>query len=677
MPSLVFLAGPIAGRRYKLADGEYVIGRRSDCQIFVPDMRVSRQHARLWKEGDGWTLEDLGSNNGTFVNGVKVQQGTILRHDDEIMIANNRIRVEARDAPDSRVTEGGAPVTIVGTSGASSIIRSREDTGSGRMSIVSSGMVSVADQRAVRLIERKLDALTQILHATAESDTAEALLAKLVDALLDLFPQAEDVGVLVEDEKSGELKVQVQRHRPLPGHAGKQAYGGDLRIPGTIIQHVVSDRRGVLLGDHNDENNEGVGTRMGAPLIYHGVHYGVVYVESKSTGFRQEDVDLLQAIATQAGLAIHATRVAAQLARREKLERDLRVARQIQRSLLPANVPQVVGLEFAVHYEPAYQIGGDFYDFIWHDPAHLGLAVGDVAGKAISAALYMARLTSELRSRAAIARTPARLLRRVNQEIANLGDDGMFATLVYCIYDLENRSLVFTNAGHCVPLLRRGDRVFPLQAERAHTPPLGVTPELEAGEARVQLHSGDMLLMVSDGILEARDGRGNEYGLSRLSRRIRTARGGPEDVIKAILADIDSHASEQAQGDDMTIVAMAIDQRRAKRKTTTLPGVALPETVGKTRLASEGGTEYQSMADTEPPDEPVEQIEMGDQSQMLERPERVARAERVDRVDKSKKVERPERPERPDKSQKIEKLDKADKADKTDKTDKKPDKPDK
>jgi phosphoserine phosphatase RsbU/P len=290
-------------------------------------------------------------------------------------------------------------------------------------------------------------------------------------------------------------------------------------------------------------------------------------------------------------MAIHATRVAAQLARREKLERDLRVARQIQRSLLPANVPQVVGLDFAVHYEPAYQIGGDFYDFIWHDPAHLGLAVGDVAGKAISAALYMARLTSELRSRAAIARTPARLLRRVNQEIAQLGDDGMFATLVYCIYDLENRSLVFTNAGHCVPLLRRGDRVFPLQAERAHTPPLGVTQELEAGEARVQLHSGDMLIMVSDGILEARDARGNDYGLSRLSRRIRTARGKVDDVVKAILADIDSHCGEQGQqGDDMTLVAMSIDQRRAKRKTTTLPGV-IPGEGGPTRLTTEGGTE--------------------------------------------------------------------------------------
>jgi phosphoserine phosphatase RsbU/P len=599
MPSLVFLAGPIAGRRYKLADGEYVIGRRSDCQIFVPDMRVSRQHARLWKDNESWALEDLGSNNGTFVNGVKVQQATTLRHDDEIVIANNRIRVEARDT-EAKFAPEGNNVTIVDSSG-SSIIKSREDSHSGRMPIVSSGMMSIADQRAIRLIERKLDALTQILHATAASDTAEALLEKLVDALLDLFPQADDVGVLVEDERTGELKVQVQRHRPSSlsqtGERSPVPFGGDLRVPGTIIQHVVSDRRGVLLGDSNDENDEGVGSRMGAPLIYHGAHYGVVYVEAKKQGFRQEDVDLLQVIATQTGMAIHATRVAAQLQRRERLERDLRVARQIQRSLLPANVPQVVGLDFAVHYEPAYQIGGDFYDFIWHDPSHLGLAVGDVAGKAISAALYMARLTSELRSRAAIARTPARLLRRVNQEISNLGDDGMFATLVYCIYDLESRSLVFTNAGHCVPLLRRGDRVFPLQAERAHTPPLGVTPELEAGEARVQLHSGDMLIMVSDGILEARDARGNEYGLSRLSRRIRTARGNTEDVIKAILADIDAHSSDQAQADDMTIVGMAIEQRRAKRKTTTLPGVAVDEPLMKTRLSTEGGTVAESSHD--------------------------------------------------------------------------------
>src|SRR4051812_50135263 len=97
MPSLVFLAGPIAGRRYKLGEGEYVIGRRSDCQIFVPDMRVSRQHARLWRDGESWTLEDLGSNNGTYINGIRLQSSTQLRHDNEITIANNKIPAEANE----------------------------------------------------------------------------------------------------------------------------------------------------------------------------------------------------------------------------------------------------------------------------------------------------------------------------------------------------------------------------------------------------------------------------------------------------------------------------------------------------------------------------------------------------------------------------------------------------
>src|SRR5262245_20536910 len=132
MPSLVFTAGPIAGRRFRLADGEYVIGRRSDCQIFVPDMRVSRQHARLWRGGEGWTLEDLGSNNGTYINGVRVEESTQLRHDDEIMIANNKIRVEAQDHP----SVDGPPVTIVDVRG-TSVIRSREDSGAGPFSTIS------------------------------------------------------------------------------------------------------------------------------------------------------------------------------------------------------------------------------------------------------------------------------------------------------------------------------------------------------------------------------------------------------------------------------------------------------------------------------------------------------------------------------------------------------------
>jgi len=574
MASLVFVAGPNAGRRYKLGDGEYVIGRRSDCQIFVPDMRVSRQHARIRREQSRFLVEDLGSNNGTYVNGIKIQGQTDLKNDDEITIANNRIRVELPEITTGRQRTDGfeSHVTIVDV-GSSSVFKSRDESDSGAMWKISTVVPSL-DGR-MRLLERKLAALTAILEAAAHSIEADELLKRVVDQLLELFPQAESIGVLVQDEKTGELGVKCQRNR-------STGQVGAMRIPGTIIDHVIADRRGVLLGEQTGQfapvqEGEALGTRMGAPLVAQNVNYGVVYVESKGAAFRQEDVDLLQSVAAQTGLAIHSTRMQGELLRQQRLERDLRVARQIQRSLLPAQPPNVVGLEFAIHYEPAYQIGGDFYDFIWHDQSHMALVVGDVAGKAISAALYMARLTSELRSRAGISRTPARLLRRVNEEMVKIGDDGMFATLVYAIYDLDTRTLVFTNAGHCVPLLRRGDRVFPLHADRAHIAPLGVLGDLEVGEARVQLHTGDMLILTSDGILEARDSRGNEYGLKRLSRRIRTARGSTEDVVKAILQDVDAHVANAPQGDDMTIVAMAIDERRAKRRTSTLPGVAPPD----------------------------------------------------------------------------------------------------
>ena len=567
MTSLVFIAGPNTGRRYELTEGEYVIGRRSDCQVFVPDMRVSRQHARLRQNAGRWEIEDLGSNNGTWVNGARIAAPQPVRAGDEVTIASNRIRVEgAADDVEQHHSSGDARLTIVEAAGP--VVRSREDSGAHPLARVTTPLSASTELRNLRLLERKLTALTAILAAAAKTPDPEALLEGLLDPLLEMFAQADTVGVLVEDERSGELQIKYHKAR-------ERSFTGGLRVPGTIITHVVQDRRGVLLGEAAATGGEVAGTRMGAPLSAQNAHYGVIYVEGSRAGFRQEDVDLLQMVAYQTALAIHAAKVAVQLQQKDRLERDLRVARQIQRSLLPPAVPQVVGLDYAVHYEPAYQIGGDFYDFIWHDEGHLGVAIGDVAGKAISAALYMARLSSELRSRAGLARTPARLLRRVNEEMVRLGDDGMFATLVYAIYELETRTLVFTNAGHCVPLLRRGERVFPLQADRAHVAPIGVVPELEVGEARVQLHAGDLLLLVTDGILEARDVRGNEYGMMRLSRRLRSARGSADDVVKAILQDVDGHVGASGLTDDITVVAMGIDERRARRRTSTVPGVPI------------------------------------------------------------------------------------------------------
>lgn len=600
MASLLFEAGPNAGRRYKLGDGDYIIGRRSDCQIFVPDMRVSRQHAKIQRDGEGWCIEDLGSNNGTYVNGKRVQVGPI-NHKDEISIANNRIRV---DIPES--AKGGfaydANVTIVDLRNPKVFVSTDESSDSGFLNASLAGVQE--GQRELRLLERKVNALTSLLESAATTTDPIILLEKIVEALLEVFPSADSVGVLVEDPKNGELQVQTKRHR-------KRSVSQDMRVPGTIIRHVVEGRKGILLqgddhaavtdtanGPHDQTPQpamglEPSGSRMGAPLQSHEENFGAIYVESRGGKFKQEDVNLLTSIAAQAGLAMHATKQQQREAVQMRLERDLRVARQIQRSLLPASDPEVLGMEFGVHYEPAYQIGGDFYDFIWHDKTHLGMVIGDVSGKAISAAMYMASLTSQLRSRAAIARTPAKLLSKVNEAMLQLGDDGMFATLAYMIYDLETRSLVFTNAGHMVPLLRRDGRVYPIQSEQAHCTPVGIMEGMEFGEARVQLHSGDLLILCTDGVHEARDPHGNEYGLKRLSRRVRSARGNASEVVKSILQDIDTFVGNGPQADDITLVAIGIGRRRARRRTDTVPGLPV--------LEAELGTEA-SLSDTGPRD---------------------------------------------------------------------------
>jgi len=242
---LVFQAGPNAGRRYKLGEGDYIIGRRSDCQIFVPDMRVSRQHARIRRENQQWAIEDLGSNNGTYINGQRVQAG-VLHDQDEIVIANNRIRVELPDAQPKGRSEYDAHVTVVDLQSPSLVLSSSDEANDSQRFWHSSAVLAgVQDSlREQRLLERKLSAISSILEIAAQSHDPNQLLDALCGALLELFPSADSVGVLVEDEKTKELKAITHRSRRTNGPGES-----NIRVPGTIIQHVVQDRRGILLHD--------------------------------------------------------------------------------------------------------------------------------------------------------------------------------------------------------------------------------------------------------------------------------------------------------------------------------------------------------------------------------------------------------------------------------------------
>jgi sigma-B regulation protein RsbU (phosphoserine phosphatase) len=541
---LRFIAGPSKGNVVRLEPGKYLVGRKPSCDILVKDAGVSRQHSRIWSDREHWFIEDLGSQNGTFVNGQRVTQQRLF-NDDVIWVGVNRILVSLPGTSPWKES-----VTI---SGAGSLLyRSHEAIDA----------LVEEDSQDGSLPARKLSGLQAILEVAGQTLDPAELLEQIVGKLLDVFAAADSVGVLVQND-AGTLEVKCRKDR-IPEDSG------NFTVPAAIMEHVIRDRRGVLLGEPGtwggDDEAEGPsGSAMGAPLRARDVSYGVIYVSGRSDGFSRDDVNLLTSIAAHAGMAIHAAGMHQELARRERVERDVGLARQIQRSLLPEAPPAVTGLDIAAHYEAAYQIGGDFYDFIWHDEDHLAFVIGDVSGKSISAALYMARVTGELRSRTGIAQTPRRLLHQVNDAMAGLGDDGMFATLIYAVYDFETRALVFSNAGHLSPLLRRGDRVSVIEAESARVAPLGVLDDLDVGEASIQLQPGDLVVLSTDGIHEARNAAGEEYGEQRLARCVGRASGTAADVIEAILVDVAAHTGDAVQRDDVTIVTLAIGEERARR----------------------------------------------------------------------------------------------------------------
>jgi serine phosphatase RsbU (regulator of sigma subunit) len=542
--SLCFVAGPNKGHVVRLDPGEYVLGRQSTCDIQAGDAGVSRRHSRVWSNGDQWFIEDLGSQNGTFVNGQRIAHKRLM-NEDVVHVGANRIVVRV-----GGVTPWREPVTL--SEGQSLLYRSNEAV---------DALVD-EDSDDGSLVSRKLTGLQAILEVAGSTLDPNQLLEQIVAKLLDVFPAADSVGVLVHDETTGKLDVKCRQDR-----IGED--GANFTVPAAIIEHVVRDRRGVLLGEPARGRRALAGpsgSTMGSPLRARDVDYGVLYVNGRSGSFVRDDVNLLTSIAAHAGLAIHAARMHQELSRREGVERDVRLARQIQRSLLPEAPPEVIGLDIAAHYEAAYQIGGDFYDFIWHDEDHLAFVVGDVSGKSISAALYMARLTGELRSRTGIAQTPRKLLHQVNEALASLGDEGMFATIVYAVYDFDTRMLVFSNAGHLSPLLRRDGRVSTIEAESARLPPLGVVDDVDVGEASIQLHAGDLILLTTDGVQEATNAAGEEYGEARLARCLAGATGRADDIIDAILGDVAAHTGPTVQRDDVTIVAFAVGEERARRR---------------------------------------------------------------------------------------------------------------
>lgn len=298
------------------------------------------------------------------------------------------------------------------------------------------------------------------------------------------------------------------------------------------------------------------------PLVYRRKILGVLALANgpMSTPFRRDEVSVFKTIIEQSAFALYNEAIYLQASEKKRLDQDLQTAREIQSILLPAAPPDFAGYDIDGINAPAHQVSGDYFDFIKLDDSHLGVVIADVSGKGVAASLIMAMCRSVIRSQAQGAVSPADILRRVNRLLYPDIKEDMFISMAFLVLNQHSGDLLMARAGHDPPLCYR------MTSGQIETlTPRGMALGVDSGDVfdriledfSLRLHSGDTLILYTDGATEAMDPSGMEFGLPRLLQTIHeNARRGASDLVRKTTEEITAFIGEQRQYDDITLIAV-------------------------------------------------------------------------------------------------------------------------
>jgi hypothetical protein len=242
---------------------------------------------------------------------------------------------------------------------------------------------------------------------------------------------------------------------------------------------------------------------------------------------------------------------------REKIQKELAVASSIQRCFLPAEIPDIPGLEIAAQMKTAKEVGGDLYDFVKFSDDKFGVMIGDVSGKGIPAALFMAKVDTLFRVYTKNEDSPSKAIEMLNNEIASDERSGLFTTVAYSVIDARQKRLVFSDAGHLPVILVRGQDTQKLAMEDGMA--VGIMEGMTFSEKAIKLLKDDVIVFYTDGASEARDAKGNEFGIDRLIDVIRLHKNaGAGEIVDFILKELKSFQGKAPQHDDITVIAVKL-----------------------------------------------------------------------------------------------------------------------
>ncbi|MCA9240978.1 MAG: SpoIIE family protein phosphatase [Planctomycetales bacterium] len=558
MATLNLVSGVTPGKKFELGVAESVIGRSSECQVSIDVAAVSRRHAVIQKENEHFFIRDLGSRNKTFLNGQAIEAVTPLRNGDRILICDQEFVFHQE--PAGGLLGGVAASAAQGhdeSSLAQIINDDPEDTLTSVIATLdlspgTSGLAVSANPEA------KLAALVEISNSLGKAISVEEVLPKLLDSLFKIFVQADRAFVVMRPQPDAPLvPIDWRRRR---GDCDEAP-----RLSRTIIEKAMSSRQAIRSADAASDDRFGMAqsiaefkirSMMCAPMVNSdGESFGAIQIDTTNqrSHFGDDDLEVLAGVAAQAAVAVDNAKLHEQMLAQRALQRDLDLAARMQRALLPSSDPRVDGYQFFSYYESARQVGGDYYDYIPLPGGRFAVVVGDVAGKGVSAAILMARLSSDVRFSLATEPDLTSAVMRINKSFAQQGWQDRFVTMIFCIVDPATHEMTMVNAGHMAPLLRNSEgRVIEIGEEIAGLP-IGVYDEFEYESMARTLEPGDVITIFTDGFSEAMNPNQDLYGLERLANIAAAAAENTEQLGEHILTDVQEFVSGHPQSDDMCL----------------------------------------------------------------------------------------------------------------------------
>ncbi len=403
----------------------------------------------------------------------------------------------------------------------------------------------------------KLQAILEIIRGLGQTLEADVFLPNVLDSLFEIFPQADRGYILLADPNDGHLVPQAMKSRR--GEGGSSATMGP--ISRSVAARVMSAGEAILSSDDSAAegsilDNSGSST-MTVPLMGPSRKpLGILHVDCDDPArrFLREDLEVLLSVGTVVGQAVEFARMHQASLQSDRRERDLATARELQLHFLPHARPVVPGYRFFDYYEAADDVGGDYFGYIPLADGRLAIALGDVSGKGVSAALLMARLCSEVRYCLAISSTLVEAIERLNRELVGATLNDRFVTFLLCVLDPQQQTLDIVNAGHLPPLRRRAGVVTKLGLAEAG-PPLGYDPTQQYAVFTTPLEEVDTIILYTDGISEARSPADTIYGTQRVCRIVADGPADVEALSRKILDSVERFVGGRPQGDDVCLLA--------------------------------------------------------------------------------------------------------------------------